>query len=335
MKKSQLLSAIRAVCRLRHLSLRTEEAYCGWASRFFDFSKSCPDQDSGKRVGRFLSDLAPSVSANTQAQALNALAFVFNQALKMPIDFDQFAKAQRPKRLPVWLGREEIAALLSEMEGTPKLMASVCYGSGLRLMDCVRLRIKDIDFAGPLIVVRQGKGGKDRTTCLPFNLITPLQERIERLHALWVRDRADGIPGVQLPETLASKYPRAGEDWPWQWLFPARKLSRDPLSDLIRRHHIHENTLQKAITLAGRRARLNKRVTTHALRHSFAVHLLEDGCDIERIRALLGHSDIKTTAIYLHCTKNFATTMRSPLDAAPSRIVRFPTAGTFPISDAQ
>ncbi len=326
MTKAELTLKVRTLCRTRHLSLRTEEAYTGHVARFFDFSRRCRDKPAGERARLWLEEMAPRVSASTQAQALNALGFLFNQVLETPVVFGKWAQAQRPRHLPVWLTREEIAGLFAHLRGTPLLMAQLCYGSGLRLMECMRLRVKDVDLSQPVLVIRGGKGDKDRVTCLPVTLAEILRDRIARLRPLWHSDRTRRLPGVQLPDTLEAKYPKAGEEWPWQWLFPARQLSTDPRTGLVRRHHLHESTLQKSIKLAAQRAGLAKRVTVHTLRHSFATHLLESGCDIERVRELLGHTDIRTTAIYLHCLPQFAASVTSPLDQGRGNIVPFQPA---------
>lgn len=318
MKRRELIGRVRAVCRTQHKSLSTERSYLGWINRFISFAKAL---DLGLpaeiKVRKFLEAIAPNSAASTQNQALNAIAFLFNQVLETPLgDFGDWAKAQRPQRLPVWLTREEWLALHRHLSGTPKIMAEFCYGSGLRLMEVVRLRVKDVDLSSRVILVREGKGKKDRVTCLPAALSVSLNNRLASLRQLWEEDQCAKIAGVQLPDTLEGKYPNAGKEWPWQWMFPSARLSRDPRSGIVRRHHLSENALQKAVTKAARLARLTKRVTTHALRHSFATELLQNGVDIVKIQDLLGHEQIETTSIYLHCIPKFACTVTSPLDLA-------------------
>ncbi len=323
MKLDELIHNCTQILRAEHYSYRTEECYLGWVRRFFKFSLSCRDLPLQDRVNKFLGDLAPNCAVATQLQALNALAFLCNRALDRPVDFGEFAKAERPKRLPVWLSKDEVQRLLVQMKGTSLTMAATCYGSGLRLMECVRLRVKDVDFDSGLILVREGKGDKDRTTCLPENLADRLRARIDWLEELWRKDRAAGLPGVELPGTLVRKYPNAGKEFAWQWVFPGANPSTDPRSGIVRRHHVHPNTLQKAIKPAALAARIHKPVKVHTLRHSFATHLLEDRTDIRRIQMLLGHEDISTTEIYLHCVSGFAAGVRSPLDTLGGKVVPF------------
>jgi len=318
MKKSELLTKVRFVARTQHKSYATEKAYVGWINRFVQFSKSLPKADRPEaKVRAFLESIAPHSAASTQNQALNAIAFLFNQVLEKPLgSFGDWAKAERPDRLPVWLTREEWARLRAHLSGTPAIMADICYGCGLRLMEVTRLRVKDVDLSAGVLMVRDGKGAKDRVTCLPHALRPVLQRRIEDLRDLWLRDQADKLPGVYLPEGLARKYPNAGREFPWQWVFPARSSSLDRRTGVRRRHHLCDNTLQKAVAKAVKAARLSKRVTTHSLRHSFATELLQNGVDVVRIQELLGHAKIETTSIYLHCVPKFAAAITSPLDFA-------------------
>ena len=325
MKKVEIIEACTRFLRDRHYSLQTEKVYLGWVRRFFDFSLSCRHLPLQERANLFLGNMAPQCAVATQDQALNALAFLCNKVLERPVDFGRFTRAQKPQRLPVWLTRAEVQRLLEQMHGTTLTMAETCYGGGLRLMECVRLRVKDVDFGSGLIIVREGKGNKDRTTCLPQNLAEKLAGRIERLKRLWTQDRAANAPGVELPHLLARKYPNAGKEFAWQWVFPGKNLSTDPLSGIVRRHHVHQNTLQKAIKPAAFAADIYKPVKVHALRHSFATHLLEAGTDLRRIQMLLGHEDISTTMIYTHCVAGFAAGVRSPLDTLCDKVVPFVT----------
>lgn len=324
MKKDEIVELCTRYLRDKHYSLQTEKVYLGWVRRFFDFSRTCPGLPLQDRVNRFLGGMAPNCAVATQLQALNALAFLCNKVLCRPVDFGRFATAKVPKRLPVWLTREEVQRLFAQMHGTTLTMGETCYGGGLRLMECARLRIKDVDFGSGLLIVREGKGDKDRTTCLPESLAQTLGARIERLKRLWMQDRGANLPGVELPHLLERKYPNAGKEFGWQWVYPARNLSTDPRTGIVRRHHIHESTLQKAIKPATFAAGIHKPVKVHTLRHSFATHLLESGTDLRRIQMLLGHEDISTTEIYLHCVAGFAAGVRSPLDTLSGKVVQFP-----------
>ena len=306
--------------RSRHYEWRTEQAYRMWAKRFVDWLE--------KRGGSvltateielrdFLSDLATRQRAAvaTQRQALNAIVFLVRETLGRPLeDFSGFTRASTQKRIPVVLSRAECQRLLAAMEGTMRLMAELMYGSGLRLMELLSLRIKDVDLERRQLIIRQGKGGKDRVTVLPDALVERLRAHVERLRRLHAEDREAGWPGVWMPEGLERKYPKAGEKWEWQWFFPSRQQMRDPRTRLLRRHHVLDATFQNAIRQAALRARLNKRVTPHVLRHSFATHLLESGTDIRTIQDLLGHKDVSTTQIYTHVMQKPGLGVRSPLD---------------------
>jgi len=307
------------VLRSRHYQWRTEQAYRMWAKRFVEWLE--------KRRGSvltateielrdFLSDLATHQRAAiaTQRQALNAIVFLVRETLGRPLeDFSGFARATTQKRMPVVLSRTECKKLLAAMEGTMRLMAELMYGSGLRLMELLSLRVKDVDLERCQLLIRQGKGGKDRVTVLPEALVERLRAHVERLRGLHAEDRAAGWPGVWLPEGLERKYPKAGEKWEWQWFFPSRQQMRDPRTRLLRRHHVLDATFQHAIREAAVRARLNKRVTPHVLRHSFATHLLESGTDIRTVQDLLGHKDVATTQIYTHVMQKPGLGVRSPL----------------------
>jgi integron integrase len=265
----------------------------------------------------FLSDLATRqrAAAATQKQALNALVFLMREALgKVLEDFGDYARARNVKRLPVVLSRVECQELLGALEATPRLMAELMYGSGARLMELLRLRVKDVDVERRQLVIRAGKGGKDRVTVLPDVLKERLLAHRERLRQLHAEDEATGAPGVWLPEGLDRKYPNAGKSWEWQWFFPSRERSKDPQTGLLRRHHVLDATFQNAIRKAALRAGLNKRVSPHVLRHSFATHLLESGTDIRTLQELLGHKNVMTTQIYTHVMAKPGIGVRSPLD---------------------
>jgi integron integrase len=314
----RLLDRVRAAIRLRHYSPRTEKAYVGWTRRFVLFhGKRHPDGMAADEVTRFLSHLAVEgkVSASTQNQALSALLFLYRDVLGRELSWmDEIVRARRPSRLPVVLARGEVAALLRELEGVEKLMASLLYGAGLRLLECCRLRVKDIEFSRGELLVRDGKGGKDRVTLLPSGLRGPLQTHLARVSDQHGRDLERGLGSVELPMALERKYPRAPFEWGWQWVFPATRFYLDPASGRRRRHHLHETVLQRAVREAARRARIPRPVSCHALRHSFATHLLEDGYDIRTIQELLGHRDVSTTMIYTHVLNRGGRGVRSPLD---------------------
>jgi integron integrase len=308
------------VLRTRHYQWRTEQTYRGWAGRFAHWLQGRGqriEEAGAEEVRGFLTELATRqrVSASTQKQALNALVFLLREGLQRePGDLGDFARARRSVRLPVVLAREECQRLFAAMAGTMRLMAELMYGSGLRLTELLRLRIKDLDLERRQVLVRAGKGDKDRATVLPKALVEQLKAHRERLRELHEKDRRAGLPGVWLPEGLAAKYPKAGESWEWQWWFPSRELMTDPRSGVRRRHHLLEERLQAAVREAGRRAQLNKRVTPHVLRHSFATHVLENGTDIRTLQELLGHKDVATTQLYTHVMQEPGIGVRSPLD---------------------
>jgi integron integrase len=317
-KPKKLLDQMADRMRLEHLALKTERSYLGWVRRFILFhNKRHPREMGGPEVAEFLTHLATEgrVAASTQNQALNAIVYLYKHVLDAPLgEIADVLRAKRPKRLPAVLSRDEVRRLLAELEGTFQLMARVLYGGGLRLMECVRLRVKDVDFEQSQIIVRDAKGEKDRVTTLPQSLHEPLQAHLARVRVLWEQDRKGEVPGVELPYALARKYPRAGEDWAWQWVFPARGLSTDPRSGVVRRHHVIEDGLQRAVKQALRRAGIAKHASCHTLRHSFATHLLENGADIRTVQELLGHSDVRTTMIYTHVLQRPGLGTRSPLD---------------------
>lgn len=297
--------------------LRTEKAYRSWLKRYLAWlSGSDPREDAGRKVAGFLEHLAVSelVAYNTQRQALNALACFYQQALEIDLGEMQFHRGKASRRLPVVLTQEEIQTLLSHMTGDSLLMAQIAYGGGLRVSELVRLRVKDIDLQRQQLHVRAGKGDKDRLTTLPKAALPFLESHLSRLRNLHDADRKAGHPGVFLPGALARKYPNAGTQFQWQWLFPTTRLQRDPRSGMVRRHHLTPNAFQQAIWRATRSAGLTKRVTPHVLRHSFATHLLENGTDIRTVQDLLGHAKIETTQIYLHVMRKPGLGVRSPLD---------------------
>lgn len=301
-----------------HLQWRTEQTYREWAWRFARFLGSAPvESATEEQVREYLTRLATleRVSASTQRQALNAIVFLLREVYGKKLgDFSGFIRGRRSLRVPVVLTREECRLLFEQLSGTTKLMAELMYGSGLRLMELLRLRIKDVDINRGQIIVRAGKGDKDRVSVLPVSLAERLREHLKLLRILYEEDRSKKISGVWLPEGLERKFREAGKSWEWQWFFPSRQLSVDPRTGLTRRHHVLDAAFQHAIREAARKAELNKRVTPHVLRHSFATHLLESGSDIRTVQELLGHSDISTTQIYLHVIKKPGIGVKSPLD---------------------
>lgn len=319
-KKPRLLDDVRRRLRAKHYSVRTERAYLGWIRRFILANgKRHPRQMGAKEVEAYLTVLATrgKVAASTQNQALSALLFLYREVLQVDLPWmENVIRAKRPQRLPVVLSVTEVQSLLAQMEGRPWLLASLLYGTGLRLMECLRLRVKDMDFARNEIVVRDGKGGKDRRTVLPRTLIEPLQREIERARTLHEDDLAAGFGEVWLPHALARKYPNAGREFGWQYVFAARARTHDPREDTQRRHHFDEGMLSRALRRARLRAGLAKPVSAHTLRHSFATHLLEAGYDIRTIQELLGHKDVATTQIYTHVLGRGGSGVLSPLDRA-------------------
>jgi integron integrase len=304
--------------RAGHYSRRTEEAYLGWIRRFIRFhGGQHPRELREAGVVSFLENLAGpgKVSASTQNQALNALAFLYGHVLEQKLgSLGEFARARRPERLPVVLSPDEVRVLLKHLDGSMRLIGQLLYGCGLRLLECLRLRIKDVDFARLQIIVRGGKGDKDRVTMLPVSVAEPLREHLAGVKRLHDGELAAGRGDVWLPEALDKKFRGASQSWVWQWVFPARQLSKDPESGRIRRHHVHENAVQKAMQAAVVRAGLAKRATCHTLRHSFATHLLENGYDIRTVQDLLGHKDVATTQIYTHVMNRPGLGVKSPLD---------------------
>jgi integron integrase len=327
----KLLDQCREVLRFWHYSYRTEQTYVDWIQRYLRFCREQPaagehakagawrhPRDCGQaEIRAFLSHLATGrrVAASTQNQALNALVFLYREVLGMDLgEFGDFTRASRPARLPAVLSRQECARLFERMEPPCLWVAQALYGSGMRVMECLRLRVKDVDLARGQITVRSGKGDKDRVTVLPQTLLPSLREQLQECRRIWEADRRAGMPGVWLPDALARKYPTAGEQWAWFWLWPSREASQDPRSGLRRRHHLIDASVQVAVKLAARAAGIEKWVTPHTLRHSFATHLLESGTDIRTVQDLLGHADVSTTMIYTHVMQKPGLGVRSPLD---------------------
>ena len=314
----KLLDQLRARVRRLGLAIRTEEAYAGWVRRFILANGKRHPRDMGAReVEAFLTDLATRgrVAASTQNQALSALLFLYREVLGVELPWlENIRRAKKPERLPTVLTRDEVAAVLAQMSGVTWLMAGLLYGGGLRLMECLRLRVQDIDFVRREITVRQGKGGKDRRTMLPAMMVDALQGQVAEARRLHERDLAAGFGAVWLPHALDRKYPNAACEWAWQYVFPASVRSVDPRSGAERRHHLDETVLQRAMKNAVRRTGIAKPATCHTLRHSFATHLLESGSDIRTVQELLGHADVSTTQIYTHVLNRGASGVVSPLD---------------------
>jgi integron integrase len=308
--------------RIQHYAWRTEQTYREWAWRLAEFIRPRDlEAATGEDLKSFLSELAVKgrVAIATQKQALNALVFLFREGLGRDAgDLSGFQLSRRGPRVPTVLTRQECQRLFEAMEGTSRLMAELMYGSGLRLMELLRLRVKDVDLERLQVAVRAGKGDKDRVTMLPEKLVERLRAHRDRLRGLHERDRAANLAGVWLPEALERKYPGAGVSWEWFWLFPSRQVSMDPHAGVQRRHHLLESAFQLTVRTAARQARLNKRVTPHTLRHSFATHLLEGGADIRSVQDLLGHLDVSTTQIYTHVMNRPGLGLKSPLDAVES-----------------
>jgi integron integrase len=314
----RLLDRLRAAIRLRHYSIRTEEAYVDWARRYILFHDKCHPKDMGaEEVAAFLTYLATErqVSASTQNQAKAALLFLYREVLDVRLPWlDEVIAARAPKRLPVVLTQMEVRRLLEAMSGTMGLVTSLLYGTGMRLLEGLRLRVKDVEFARREIIVREGKGNKDRVTVLPENLVLPLKAHLERVKALHERDLEAGLGAVYLPDALAAKYPSAAKAWGWQWVFPSPVRSVDPRTGVERRHHIYEASVQRAVREVAKLANIHKPVTPHTLRHSFATHLLQAGYDIRTVQELLGHKDVSTTMIYTHVLNRGGRGVVSPLD---------------------
>ena len=317
-KEPRLLDQIRARCRLRHYSIRTERAYVSWARRFILANGRRHPRDMGVvEVEAFLSTLATrdAVAASTQNQALSALLFLYREVLGIELPWmESVVRAKRPQKVPVVLSHDEVARLLAMLDGQPSLMAALLYGAGIRLMECVRLRVQDVDFGRREILVRNGKGGKDRRVPLPQRLHERLREQVDRVGLQHQADLLAGRGEVYLPHALSRKYPNAARELGWQYVFPSPRHSVDPRSGASRRHHLDEATLQRAVKAARVRAGIHKPATCHTLRHSFATHLLEAGHDIRTVQELLGHKDVATTQLYTHVLGRGAGGVLSPLD---------------------
>jgi integron integrase len=314
----RLLDRVRDTLRLKHMSLKTEKSYMYYIKDFILFhNKRHPREMGVEQIRAYLSHLAvnKNVAASTQNVARNALLFLYKEVLQIALPFiDGIEPAKRPERLPVVFTREEVQAILANLSGVHHLMASLLYGSGLRLTECLNLRIKDIDFGYQQIVVRDGKGHKDRITTLPKLTIEGLKLQLENARYLHQQDLAQGYGAVYLPYALEQKYPHANREWAWQFVFPANNRSKDPRSGIVRRHHIYPDSLQRAVKTAIRQAGITKHASCHTFRHSFATHLLEDGYDIRTVQELLGHKDVRTTMIYTHVLNRGGRGVRSPLD---------------------
>src|SRR6266498_1446139 len=316
--KPKLLDQIRQLMRLRHYSLRTEEAYVGWIRRYILFhGKRHPRDLAESDIAGFLSSLAVKgqVAASTQNQALNALLFLYKEVLRRELGFiGGTLRVKRPPKLPVVLSRAEVRAVLEHLPGQYRLMGQLLYGSGLRLLECLRLRVKDVDLHYLHITVRDPKGGRERKTMLPVSLAAPLREHLAKVRAQQQRDLAEGFGTVYLPDALERKIPSAAREWAWQYVFPAERRSLDPRTVTERRHHVNEKNLQNAVKAAVRKAGISKRASCHTLRHSFATNLLENGYDIRTVQELLGHKDVSTTMIYTHVLNRPGLGVKSPLD---------------------
>ena len=316
--KPRLLDNLRQALRARHYSRRTEQTYCHWVKRYVHFHNCChPAEMAEPEMNKFLTHLAvkEKVSASTQNQALAALLFLYRHVIGREVgNLGDVIRARKPTRLPVVMTREEVKAVLAKLSGDKWLMASLMYGAGVRLMECLRLRVQDIDFSRNEILVRDGKGAKDRITMLPASVKAPLQEHLEHVEAIHERDLADGWGRVELPMALDRKYPNAPLELRWQWVFPQSNRWNNPKTPEQGRHHVDESIVQKAFKQAVVTTGLTKRATCHTLRHSFATHLLEDGYDIRTAQELLGHSDVRTTMIYTHVLNRGGRGVKSPMD---------------------
>jgi integron integrase len=328
----RLIDQLRERLRYMHYSLRTEETYVYWVRWFVRWHRLKHPKDMGKpQVEAFLSMLANErrVSPSTHRQALSALLFLYKEVLDIELPWMQEIGRPVPiKRIPVVLTVDEIRSVLTLMEGITALLASLLYGTGLRLQEALSLRVKDLDFGQGIIIVRHGKGGKDRIVMMPKSLVQPLRNQLAYARELWDTDRQTNTPGVFLPHALEVKYPRAGMSWAWHWVFPSPTLSRDPRSGITRRHHLFPERLQRALKRAVSQAGIPKPVSVHTLRHCFATHLLQSGTDIRTVQELLGHSDVSTTMIYTHVLKIATGSTNSPLDSLRQR-VDVPQANIF------
>jgi len=319
MSKPRLIDQARNVMRLHHYSVRTEDAYIQWIKKFIFFhNKRHPKEMGEKEIRSYLTHLAVDkhVAASTQNQALSAILFLYKRVLELELDWiDDVVRAKKPKRLPVVLTKSEVTNILNAMTGTNALVAKLLYGTGMRLMEALRLRVQDVDFEQFQIMVRSGKGNKDRITTLPESLVEQLKEQIEKARVIHANDLAEGFGRVYLPFALDRKYPRAGIEFGWQYCFPSMNRSTNPLNGKVGRHHLNEKNIGRAIKNAARYVGTLKRVSSHTMRHSFATHLIENGYDIRTVQELLGHKDVSTTMIYTHVLNKGGRGVRSPLDA--------------------
>jgi integron integrase len=314
----KLLDQMSDALRTRHYSYRTEQSYIEWARRYILFhDKRHPAEMDAPEIQAFITYLAveKQVAASTQNQALSAILFLYRNVLHKEVAMpSKIVSANRPKHLPAVLTHAEAMAVIEKMSGVHQLMAKLLYGSGLRLMECVRLRVKDVDFGNHQIIIRDGKGEKDRATILPDSVVPLLQTQLKKARTIHQKDLQDGFGETNLPYALDRKYPSASKEWAWQYIFPASNRSLDPRSGKMRRHHVDESVLQKAVREAARQAGIDKPVTPHTFRHSFATHLLQNGYDIRTVQELLGHKDVKTTMIYTHVLQRGGMAVKSPLD---------------------
>ena len=319
----RLLDRVRHAIRARHYSLRTEEAYVGWIKRYIFFHRKRHPAEMGEpEINAFVTHLAVEgpVSASTQTQALSALLFLYRHVLQKELPkLNTVIRAKTPSRLPTVLTRAEVRSILSKMYGTPRLVATLLYGSGMRLLEVLRLRVKDVEFGNNRILVRDTKGNRDRVVPFPAVVRAVLPNWLSRVRRIHMEDLSRGFGGVFLPDALARKYPGAEREWGWQYVFPAEHISTDPRSQLERRHHLHETAIQRALRAAVVQLGISRRVSCHTFRHSFATHLLEEGYDIRTIQELLGHQDVKTTMIYTHVLNRGGRGVRSPADLLWSR----------------
>ncbi len=316
----KIMNQVREVMRVKHYSIHTERTYCDWIKRYIHFHKmkSRTDLEDGeKKIEAFLTWLAVErcVAPSTQNQALNALVFLYKTVLKLPLrDKIDAVRARKKENIPVVLTREEVRNIIRGMEGTPQIVVKLLYGCGLRISEAIRLRVKDVDYSMKHLVVRSGKGNKDRVTTFPETMIPILENHLSKVKTWHANDLIEGLGEVYLPYALSRKYPHAGKEWQWQYIFPARRRSKDPRSGKIRRHHLDPSAVNKAIKASVRQLNVNNNVSAHTFRHSFATHLLERGTDIRTIQALLGHKDVSTTMIYTHVLHQGGHGVVSPLD---------------------
>ena len=319
-KEKKLIDEVRDVMRLKHYSIHTERTYIDWIRRYIKYHRMTNrnDLNDGEhKIEQFLTHLAVDrdIAPSTQNQAMNALVFLYKKVLKTPLDKEINAvRAKKKVTVPVVMTREEVRQVIKFMEGTPQLIVKLLYGSGLRVMEAVRLRVKDIDYKMKQLIVRSGKGGKDRITTFPELIIPLLENHLGKVGIIHQQDLSQGLGEVYLPYALARKYKNAGKEWGWQYIFPSRRISTDPRSKIVRRHHVDPSVVNKAIKIAARKLGFNKQISAHTFRHSFATHLLERGTDIRTIQALMGHKDVSTTMIYTHVLQQGGHGVLSPLD---------------------